>query len=469
ITLVSARYLVPRLMHLVARTGSKELFLITTITLCFAVAFLTSEAGLSLALGAFLAGLIISESEYSHQATSIILPFRELFTSFFFISVGMLLNLAFFAGHLGPILLIVLGLFVVKSLLGALAVAVLRYPPRIFLLTGLALFQVGEFAFILSRTGIEYGLLSPETNQYFLAVSIISMLLTPFVIIFSENIAFGMMRLGPIRNLELRMATSGESPPDGGAETLNNHLIIVGYGINGSNLARAAEYGKIPYVVLELDAERVQQGRMNSAPVVFGDASQDHMLELVHLSRARIVVIAISDPVATKVIIRKIRAISQSVHLIVRTRYIKEIQELLALGADDVIPEEFETSLEIFSRTLHNFLVPANDIELLVQGMRSDNYSLLQGRKPLPHTFRPTNHPEFSISCLKVGTDRSAVIGKTLGELQLRNRFGINVLGISRKGELISNILPSEKIFQSDLLYITGGNPNIDAFRKLIE
>ena len=218
-----------------------------------------------------------------------------------------------------------------------------------------------------------------------------------------------------------------------------------------------------------IDAHRVRVALDGRAHDAHGDATQDHMLELAHLSRARVVVIAISDPVATKVIIRKIRAISQSVHLIVRTRYIKEIQELLALGADDVIPEEFETSLEIFSRTLHNFLVPADDIELLVQGMRSDNYSLLQGRKPLPHTFRPANHPEFSISCLKVGTDRSAVIGKTLGELQLRNRFGINVLGISRKGELISNIQPTEKIFQSDLLYITGGNPNIDAFRKLIE
>jgi CPA2 family monovalent cation:H+ antiporter-2 len=278
-----------------------------------------------------------------------------------------------------------------------------------------------------------------------------------------------MLRFRPIRDLEIKMATVGEVPLEGGHEALNNHLIIVGYGINGSNLARAAEYGKIPYVVLELNAELVQQGRKNKIPLVFGDAAQDHILELASLSRARVVVIAISDPVATKVIIRKIRAVSQSVHLIVRTRYIKEIQELIALGADDVIPEEFETSLEIFTRTLHNFLVPADDIEQLVQGMRSDNYSLLQSRKPLPHTFRPANYPEFSISCLKVGTDRISVAGKTLGELDLRNRFGINVLGISRKEVLISNILPSEKILRGDLLYVTGSNPGIDAFRKLIE
>ena len=160
ITIISARYVVPRLMYAVAKTRSKELFLLTTMTICFAVAFLTSKAGLSLALGAFLAGLIISESEFSHQATSIILPFRELFTSFFFISVGMLLNLAFFVSNLGPIVLIVLVVFVVKATLAALAVSVLRYSLRTILLTGLSLFQVGEFAFILSQVGIEYGLLT---------------------------------------------------------------------------------------------------------------------------------------------------------------------------------------------------------------------------------------------------------------------------------------------------------------------
>ena len=172
ITILSARYLVSGLMYAVARTNSKELFLLVTITLCFAVAFLTSEVGLSLGLGAFMAGLIISESEYSHQATSIILPFRELFTSFFFVSVGMLLNLDFFLHNMGIIALFVAIVFLLKSFIASVAVAFLNYPPRTVLLTGLSLFQVGEFSFILSKVGINYGLLSVETNQYFLAISI---------------------------------------------------------------------------------------------------------------------------------------------------------------------------------------------------------------------------------------------------------------------------------------------------------
>src|SRR5690625_2873479 len=164
ITIVSARYIIPRFLYYVAKTRSKELFLLTNITICFAVAFLTSSAGLSLALGAFLGGLIISESEYSHQATSVILPFRELFTSFFFISVGMLLNVGFFIEHIGIVLLLVVILFIVKGSATAVAVGVLKYPAKTVLLTALALFQVGEFAFILSTVGMQNDLLRSEEH-----------------------------------------------------------------------------------------------------------------------------------------------------------------------------------------------------------------------------------------------------------------------------------------------------------------
>lgn len=466
ITVVSARYLVPKLLYLVAKTKSKELFLITTITICFAVAFLTSEAGLSLALGAFLAGLIISESEYSHQATSIILPFRELFTSFFFISVGMLLDLPFFGRNVGVILLIVFGVFLIKSLIAALSIAVLKYPPRTFLLTGLALFQVGEFAFILSKVGIQYGLLNAETNQYFLAVSIISMFLTPFVIIFSENIAFGVMKLGPIKAMDKILMASEETEK---SDEMKNHLVIIGYGINGSNLARAAEFSNIPYVVVELNADVVKKERQNNVPIHFGDATQDHILEFAHISKARVVVIAISDSIATKAIIKNIRSISRSIHIIVRTRYVKEITELIAMGADDVIPEEFETSIEIFSRTLHNFLVPEDDIEHLVNSARLDNYELFQNKKGTPRTFRPTEFPDFNISCVRVNTDDRDIVGKELKDLNLRNAYGINILGISRKNELHSSIKPSDKIYQDDLLFVSGDQMGIDQFRKSID
>lgn len=467
ITIVSARYIVPKLMHAIAKTGSKELFLLTTITICFAVAFLTSEAGLSLALGAFLAGLIISESEYSHQATSIILPFRELFTSFFFISVGMLLDLNFFKSHLWVILLVVLLVFFIKSAIASLAIAILRYPPRTILLTGLSLFQVGEFAFILSKVGIEYNLLSEQTNQYFLAVSIVSMLLTPFVIIFSERISMAVLRswMGKVfqkKNNNMLPET------DEFTEELSNHLIIVGYGINGSNLAKAARYSKIPYLVIELNAQIVRTERAKNIPILFGDAAQDHIMEMVHLSKARAVVIAISDATATRSIITNIRAVSQSVYLLVRTRYVREINELLALGADEVIPEEFETSIEIFSRVLHNFLVPEDDIVHFVDTIRSDNYELFKTQKKLPSTIRTTKIPDFQITCLRINSDGGKLVGKSLKDINVRAVYGVNILAISRNDEMIYDINPDVKLKQNDLLYVNGSQEHIEQFHRLI-
>jgi CPA2 family monovalent cation:H+ antiporter-2 len=468
ITLISARYVVPRLMHAVAKTNSKELFLLVTITLCFAVAFLTSEAGLSLALGAFLAGLIVSESEYSHQATSIILPFRELFTSFFFVSVGMLLDLEFFLSNVPVILLLVLIVFIVKSSIAAGAVAVLKYPTRTVLLTGLALFQVGEFAFILSKVGIEYNLLSAQTNQYFLSVSIVSMILTPFVIIFSEHITDRFIGVSKQLGLDSTLVSAKDMAEISHHE-LENHLVIIGYGLNGSNLAKAAAASDIPYAVIEMNAETVKREKAKGIPIIFGDATQDHILEAVHIANARAAVIAISNNSATRGIIKNIRSHSDSLYLVVRTRYVKETSELIALGADEVIPEEFETSVQIFTHVLQNFLVPEDDIDVLVDKVRADNYQLFQGELKRPKTYRPSNLADFNITCLRMSADSNRFLGKPLKELSLRTEFGINILAIKRRDIMLESIQPEEVLRQGDIVYIQGSQINIEQFHKLVK
>ncbi|WP_117879802.1 monovalent cation:proton antiporter family protein [Aureibaculum luteum] len=467
VTIVSARYIVPKLMFEVAKTKSKELFLLTTITICFAVAYLTSEAGLSLALGAFLAGLIISESEYSHQATSIILPFRELFTSIFFISIGMLLDVTFFLNHIGIVLLLVAVVFAIKTFAITVAVAVLRYPPKTVILTALSLFQIGEFAFILSKVGVQYNLLSVETNQYFLSVSIISMILTPFVIMFSHTFANGILKTkwGKRMDKNLVGQQDNESVID---NDMTNHLIIIGYGINGSNLAKAAKYANIPYVVIEMDAAKVKKAKEEGIPIIFGDGSLPHILDTVNIVKARSVVIAIADKDDTKIVIKNIRSISKSVHILVRTRYVREISELLALGADDVIPEEFETSIEIFSRVMHNFLVPESTIDNLIDYVRSNNYDIFQMKKKLPKTFTNAQIPDFNITCVNVTCDSSKINGKTIKEANIRAKYGISILAISHDGKIIDDIRPDQKIYQNDLLYIQGSSENIENFRKYV-
>jgi len=465
---LSIRFVVPKLLHAVAKTNSKELFLLVTFTLCFAVAFLTSEAGLSLALGAFIAGLIISESEYNYQATSIILPFRELFSSFFFVSVGMLLDLSFFLNHIPVILLLVLVVFLVKSFIAAMAVTILKYPARTVILTGLSLFQVGEFAFILSKVGINYKLLDAQTNQYFLSVSIVSMLLTPFIIIYSESIAKRI--IGLIKKLGFNSTSIfADAKTELANHALENHLVIIGYGLNGSNLAKAATTSNIPFVVIEMNAETVKQEKKKGLPIIFGDASQEHILETVHLTKARVVVIAISDRRATRAIIKNIRALSDTIYVVVRTRYFRETTELLALGADEVIPEEFETSIQLFTQVLQNFLVPENDIEQLVDEVRADNYRLFKDELKRPKTYRSNDMAEFNITCLRLNADSSKMLGRPLKELNLRAEYGINILAIKRRNEMLESIEPEEILRQGDVLYVQGNQNKIDQFNKLIK
>lgn len=467
ITYISARYLVPRLMHLIARTQNKELFLLTTIAICIAITFLTSEAGLSLGLGAFLAGLIISESEYSHQATGTILPFRELFTSIFFISIGMLLDLQFFMENALVVLPLVIVVFILKGTIASLATAILKYPPRTVLLTGLALFQIGEFAFILSRVGIEAGLLTDEMNQYFLSVSIVTMLFTPFVIQYSEKISAILIhpriqkKWGVIRS---KYDTNKNEDIKG----LENHLVIIGYGINGTNVAKAARYAKIPYVIIELNADVVRLQRARVEPIVFGDAVHEHILNTVRLKNARVVVIAISDQKATNLIVSNIRNISQSVYVVVRTRYVKEMDTLIALGADEVIPEEFETSIEIFTRVLHNYLVPIDEMENLIDSIRADNYKLFLPQGRSPKNIASTRIPDFKISCVRLLADSGSIIGKTIADANVRKKFGVNILAISRKDQMISSITPNEKMIQNDLVFITGDQEHIESFYNAV-
>ncbi|MDX1752098.1 MAG: monovalent cation:proton antiporter-2 (CPA2) family protein [Salinimicrobium sediminis] len=465
LTYIGAKYIVPRVMYLIAKTKSKELFLLATITLCFTVALLTASAGLSLAFGAFLAGLIISESDFSHQATSTILPFRELFISFFFISIGMLLDLDFFLKNTWVIIFMVLIVFILKGGLVSLTALALNYPMRTVLLTGMALFQVGEFAFILSRIGIENGLLSPQMNQYFLSVSVFTMLLTPFVFMLSGRTTNYILRKVAPGSADLR--TDRDVKLAYGQDGPQDHLLIIGYGINGANLAKAAKYADIPYMILELNPQIVREQKARGEPIIYGDAVQEHMLESLNVKKARVVVIAISDPRATKTIVSNIRHISPSVHIVVRTRYVKEIEMLLALGADEVIPEEFETSIEIFSRVLTNFLVPIDELENLIDSVRADNYQVFQSHKRL-QTFNSSTIPDFKISCVRVMAETGPVVGKTIEEVDVRKNYGVNVLAVSRKGEMIKTVFPSVKLLRNDLVFVSGDQEHIDSFYKAV-
>jgi CPA2 family monovalent cation:H+ antiporter-2 len=458
-----ARYLMPKVLHLVVRTRIREIFLIASLFVCLGMALLTSSLGLSLALGAFLAGVVISESDYSHQVVSDILPFRDIFNSLFFISIGMLLMAGEVWNSRAIVAGLVLSILLLKALVVVLTVRVLGYDSRIAWLTGLALAQVGEFSFVLAGVGRTNGLLPGNTFQVFLASSVLTILATPLLIQISPALASKTPKALGWRS---RAPAAGESS----GPKLQDHVIIAGYGLNGRNLAHVLKEAGVKYVVLDLNPETLRVAASRGDPLIFGDVSSRTILRKAGIERAQTIVFAISDPSSTRRGVRAAREMGGDVFIIVRTRYAAEIDELYRLGANDVIPEEFETSVEIFTRVLERFHIPRNIIDVQVRLIRGECYGLLRGTC---EAFRPS--AERISDLLSAGTSDSYYIsrgtwpaGKTLGAVDLRNRTGATVIAVVRGEESFTSPGAEFAIEAGDTLVLVASHRDMNrAFHYL--
>lgn len=464
--LISARYLVPKLLQAIVKTRSRELFIISIVVICFAVAWITSSIGLSLALGAFMAGLTISESEYSHQATGLIIPFREIFSSFFFVSIGMLLDIGFFVENIVLVLLITAAVFVLKFMIIVFSSGILGFPFRTSLLSGFTLFQVGEFAFILAAVGVSYGVLRDEPYQYFLAVSVLTMALTPFVMQSSDKLSTLLVSKSRFKHVKMDGANKGMEEV---SEGLKDHLIIIGYGLNGRHMADIAKNAGIPYAIIDINTDNVELGKSKGEPIFFGDASNPYMLEHLHVYKARVAVVAISDPPATRKVVSSIRTICNTVHILVRTRFLGETNEYLRLGASEVISEEFETSVEIFTRVLHQYLVPEGDITNYVQGVRKENYEMLRPFFNGNANLGLPDWQDFKVISIRVETSNEEIVGVPLSVAKLRDKFGISVMAIYRDGDVQKVVDPSAHLEKGDLVYVFGSPEAIGEFGQAIK
>lgn len=450
IVIVASRRFVPRLIHNVVHTRNRELFLLFIIVMCFVTAIITHSIGLSLALGAFLAGLIISESEFSLEAMSNILPLKKIFTSIFFISVGMLLDLSFFIHHPFQILGITAGVIMLKVLVVLLVCMFLKLPGRSVIITALALCQVGEFAFVLAQQGMNFNLLDNDQKQIFLAVSVISMGLSPFIILFAPRIAARFASVPAV-------ADSGEMDQHVKEHhhELRDHLVIVGFGTNGRNVARAAKVAEIPYVIIDFNPETYRKERMKRESFIYGDATNAEVLHKAHIEHARIAVVATHDPVATEMIVSAIRKASSKVRLIVRTRFMNDVELLRKLGADEVIPEEFETSIEIFTRVMKYYLVPDSDIENTVHEIRNENYEMLRKLSGSHSTGQMPFLSVMDVARLKI-SETSKWVGRSIEEIMLRKKFGVTAIAILRQGDYIHNPPASTVLIAEDEMLVIG-------------
>ncbi len=454
---LAAWFLVPRLLEQIVKSRSRELFLLTVILMCLGIAWLTSLAGLSVALGAFIAGLVISESEYSHQAMAELLPFRDSFNSLFFVSIGMLMDVRVVLEF--PILTMALVLAVVvgKFIAGVLPMLALKYPPRSAILTGISLAQVGEFSFILAQEGRAVGLLVGKPYQIFLATSVLTMIVTPFLIQWAPRLARRAEAVQRLRHWFPGRTQAHVTQVQAPHLNIKDHVIIVGYGLNGRSLARVLKETEIPYLILDLNAEMVREGSADGEPIYFGDAANPNVLRHFRVEDARVFVLAVSDPFVARLAVQLARGLNESLHIVVRTRYLRELQELQELGANEVVPEEFETSIEIFALVLRTYKMPQEFIIQKAEQVRREGYALLRrGRLPeLAHHLRGGTLTDVEVETVRI-EQSSPATGKALSEISIRSRSGASIIALTRSGVTLSSPGGSFQLEEGDVLVLLG-------------
>lgn len=452
--IISARWVVPKALHQIVHTRKREIFVISIIFICLGAAFLTSRLGLSLAIGAFIAGLVISESEYSYQAIADILPFKDSFIGLFFISVGMLMDIGLFLRDLPLMGLTVTAILLIKILATTAALYLLGSNIRISLQSALILAQIGEFSFVLSTAALKAGIIDEGAYQIFLSSAVITMALTPVLINISPRVSTWITSRSIISRLQRMRQRERLTPP---AVKKTDHVIIVGFGLNGRNLAIVLKELEVPYRILEMNSDTVRRMRKEGEPIYYGDGTSPEILHKMGVERARVLVIAISDPTATRRIVRIAREMNRGIYIIVRTRYIVEVEDLLSLGADEVIPEEFETSIELFSRVLEFYQMPTPLISRYAEKFRSDHYRLfIKGEIP-KRIFHDTVAlmPDIDYESFIVEAGSKAV-GSSMKELDIRNRTGAHVIAIRHENKMIFGPSPNLAFKEGDMVFVIG-------------
>jgi len=458
-----ARHLLTPLLRGILQLRSPELFRLTILALVLGTAWATYEAGLSLALGAFLAGLALAESDSSHQVLSDIIPFRDVFLAMFFISVGMLVDIRLLLANWWQVLLGLLLLGLAKTIAGALGAIVCNYPLRTALLTGLITFQVGEFSFILLKQSQTLNVLPDATYQLALSVVALSMMLTPLVFQHAEGIATTLTGwLGrPYRH-------TGEEKRER-TGNLEGHVVIASYGLSARNVARILREFRVPYIHIEVNGEAVRRAKQRGEIIMHGDASAPAVLEGAGIHSARALVLAINDPAALARAIPAARELNPKLYILARTRYVAEIDDLLEAGADEVIPDEFGAGLELSTFLMQHFRASEGRILKILEEIRDEHH--LRYRKPdaqsqkLASTLSVMNGAEVELQAVP---DDSPCLGASLTELDFRATTGATVVGVIRQKRTTHNPGPSLRLAPGDTLMILGDPESIHKARELL-
>ncbi len=451
-----ARFALPRLLHQVALLRSRELFTMVSFLLVIGSAVVAEEIGLTLSVGAFVGGLVLSASPYSHQLFAELAPLRGLLLGVFFTAVGMLFDPA--AAREQWLLVAAytaVAIFLKAGFVVAIVALALRQGLRLGVLTGLALAQTGEFSFVLAVEAGQAGLLDAGLRQVFVAGSIATLVATPFLIEASPRVAAFLARG---RGAELDATAAAKGPSD--------HVVLVGFGLAGQSIARVLRARDIPYAAVEANASAVSEAARRGEPVTYGDATRRAILEHVGTPRARLVVVAISDPVATREVVATAHAIAPEVPILARTRYVQHVDELSAAGASQVVAEELESTLELLARSLMRLGVPEESVLRFATELRDEGYEFLRTPEAILDPWLGEMLEQIATHWVEVPEELDGT--PSLAELAIRARSGANVLAVDRGGTTLPNPAPSFALQPGDRLLTLGTPDALAALHALL-
>lgn len=456
-------FLVPRLLDRVAQNRGGELFSLFALLLVLGSALAAEALGLTLAVGAFLAGVAASSSLYAHQLFSEVVPLRGVLLGIFFTAVGMFFDPAQVAAAPGTLVLDVVAIVALKLLVILIAARLLlRRPLRVSLEAGLSLAQTGEFAFVLLGVAGEVGVIEPILSQRVIAASIVTLVLSPFLIRYAPAIAGAVVE---------RLGHPGEVPdPDfdvAAAGDPSRRVVVIGFGPAGQTLVRLLRSLDVPYLAVDTNPSAAAEAQRTGDPVLYGDATRPQVLRHLQVAEARLVAVAISDPLATRRIVSRIRAMAPRTPILARTRYVREVDRLSAAGASVVVAEEFEGSIELVARALESFDVPMGAIARFTEALREEGYGAIRAPASLPldpWLMELLDHSDTEWVEVPMNvSDRP-----TLGALDLRARTGGYVLAVERGANSHANPMPDFALEPGDRLLVLGGTDDIVSVRELL-
>jgi CPA2 family monovalent cation:H+ antiporter-2 len=367
VVLLSAILIVPRILKLVARTRQRQLFILTVFVVCLGTAWLVTRSGASLAIGAFLAGLVVAGSEYRHQALADLISFREVFAGLFFVSVGMLLSPGAILNNLVPIITILMAILFGKSIIVFITALIMHMPLRACLIAAFTLAQVGEFSFVLLYAIKGTDLIAASVENSLVSAAILSMFITPIVMSFGPRLATG---LGKFSRLKRLIEVDSAEDASETVCKMCDHIIIAGYGFAGRELSQALDENNIPYVVVDINIENIKMASRETRMAVYGDITSEGVLTQMGIESARELVVLINDPAASELAVRVARRLAPQLFISVRTFYLLDIEPLLAAGANEVIPAEREAAVQVTSQVLKRQQVASEKITVQKQEIR---------------------------------------------------------------------------------------------------